>query len=50
MMRGSADSDDDVPRTMSISSAMYFRNLTRLKPVARAMAPSTTNTKNAQVM
>ena len=50
MMRGSADSDDEVPRTIRISSAMYFRNLIRLKPVADAIAPSTTKTNRAHVM
>ena len=49
MIFGSADSDDEVPSTIRISSLMYFRNLTRLKPVARAMPPSTTKTKKRQV-
>ena len=34
MIFGSADSDDEVPRTIRISSLMYFRNLIRLKPVS----------------
>ena len=49
MIRGSADSDDDVPSTIRISSPMYFRNLIRLKPVADAIAPSTTKTNSRHV-
>ena len=32
MIRGSTDSDDDVPSTIRISSPMYLRNFSRLKP------------------
>ena len=49
MIRGSADSDDDVPSTIRISSPMYRRKRIRLKPVARAIAPRTMNTKKAHV-
>ena len=50
MIFGSADSDDEVPSTIRISSLMYFRNGRMLKPTARAMPPSTTNTNSRQVM
>ena len=49
MIFGSADSDDDVPSTIRISSLMYFRNLIRLKPVTRAMPPRMTKTNSRQV-
>ena len=37
MIRGSTDSDDDVPRTMRISSPMCLRNFSRLKPTVAAI-------------
>src|SRR6185436_9970114 len=47
---GTTDSDELVPRTVKISSLMYFRNFQRLKPDSQEMKPSTTTTKSAQVM
>ena len=44
-MRGSTDSDDEVPSTISSSSLMYLMNLKMLKPVSQAIPPSTKNTK-----
>src|SRR6185295_1685404 len=47
---GTTDSDELVPRTVKISSLMYFRNFHKLKPDSHEMKPSTTTTKSAQVM
>ena len=44
-MRGSTDSLDEVPSTISSSSLMYLMNFQIEKPWTRAMAPSTTKTK-----
>ena len=41
----SADSDDEVPRTVSTSSFMYRMNRHRLNPVHAAMLPRTPATK-----
>jgi hypothetical protein len=38
-MRGSTDSDEEVPITIRISSFTYFRNFQMLKPAQRAMPP-----------
>ena len=46
---GSADSDEDVPITISSSSRISFRIFQRLKPNPRAMPPSTAKMKIAQV-
>ena len=48
-MRGSTDSDDDVPSTISSSSLMYLMNFQMLKPCSRAMRPSTTKMNTRQV-
>ncbi|MNP77862.1 hypothetical protein D3C76_1753750 [compost metagenome] len=50
IMRGRADSEDEVPSTISSSSRMYLMNFRMLKPWARAMPPSTTSTNSRQVM
>ena len=44
-----ADSDDDVPSTISSSSLMYLRNLKIEKPAMRAMMPRPTTTNNSDV-
>ncbi|MCY1546173.1 hypothetical protein D9M68_821550 [compost metagenome] len=49
-MRGRADSEDEVPSTISSSSRMYLMKRRMLKPWARAMPPRTTRMKNTQVM
>ncbi len=49
IIRGSTDSDDDVPSTISSSSLMYLRNFQRLKPERWAIVPSTPNTKTRHV-
>ena len=48
-MRGSTDSDDEVPSTMKSSSLMYLMNFQTLKPCSQAMIPSTTRMKNRHV-
>ncbi|MCY1462995.1 hypothetical protein D9M71_808330 [compost metagenome] len=45
IMCGSAASDELVPSTISSSSLMYETKRTMLKPVMRAIVPSTTSTK-----
>ena len=49
IMRGSTDSDDDVPSTMKSSSLMYLMNFQMLKPWKRAMRPITTKMKMMHV-
>ena len=49
MIFGSADSDEEVPSTIRISSLMYLRNRNMLNPMARAIPPSTTKTKSRHV-
>ena len=49
MIFGSADSDEEVPSTIRISSLMYFRNGKMPKPTARAMPPRMTKTNSRQV-
>ena len=48
-MRGSTDSLDEVPSTMSSSSLMYLMNFQIEKPWKRAISPSTKKMKNRQV-
>src|SRR5712692_2966769 len=47
--RGRADSDEEVPSTMRISSPMYLRNFSMLKPTDAAIDPSTMKMKNRHV-
>ena len=50
MMRGSTDSDDDVPSTISSSSLMYLMNFQTLKPCINAIDPRTMNTNEMLVI
>ncbi|VTY29719.1 Uncharacterised protein [Xylophilus ampelinus] len=49
IMRGSTDSLELVPSTISSSSLMYLTNFQMEKPWKRAMRPSTTKTNSRQV-
>ena len=49
MIRGRTDSDDEVPKTMKISSLMYLMKRQMPKPCHRAIPPSTTKMNNRQV-
>ena len=49
IIRGSTDSDDDVPSTINSSSLMYLMNFRIEKPWKRAIVPSTTRMKTRQV-
>ena len=49
IMRGSTDSDDEVPRTMSSSSLMYLMNLRIENPQSAAMPPRTPKMNSRQV-
>ena len=48
-MRGSTDSEDEVPSTISSSSLMYLMNRQMLNPVNQAIPPSTTKMNRRQV-
>ena len=48
MMRGSTDSDEEVPKTMKISSLITVMKRQIPKPCHQAIAPSTTNTNSRQ--
>ena len=48
MMRGSTDSDEEVPNTISSSSLMYLINFQMPKPATCATGPSTRKTKRRQ--
>ena len=50
IIRGRADSEDEVPSTISSSSRMYLMKRRILKPWARAMPPRTMSTNRMQVM
>ena len=49
IMRGSTDSEDEVPSTISSSSLMYLISFHTEKPWKRAISPSTPKMKIRQV-
>ena len=50
IMRGSTDSEDEVPSTMRSSSLMYLMNLKIENPHSAAMPPSTPKMNSRQVV
>ena len=50
IMRGSTDSEDEVPRTISNSSLMYLMNLKMENPHSAAMPPRTPKMNSRQVV